>query len=193
MDSACVHSRSSSDAMVLVSNCSMAATIWLVEGTSARRAVCSSIRVSIWANRASSAISFAFSRASKSAIVFFRSSRAAGSPAVLGRRIATATPAPARKMASRGICLRILDMTVSLIIWKSSAMQLDRKVTPVLGTYRNCGVIGLLSSLLGKILHQSFRSLLIEWRRRIRVFRQDLRCPSVVDGMRPVWTGGPDE
>jgi hypothetical protein len=72
-------------------------------------------------------------------------------------------------------------------------MQLSAKVTIVLGTYRDCGIIQLLSSLLGKILHQSFRSLLIEWSSRIRVFRQGLYSPSVVDGMRLVRSGSPNE
>jgi hypothetical protein len=72
-------------------------------------------------------------------------------------------------------------------------MQLWPEVTPVLGTYRDCGIFGLLSSLLGKILNLRFRSLLIEFGSRIRVFPHGQNCPALADGMRLRRQGSLDE
>jgi len=72
-------------------------------------------------------------------------------------------------------------------------MQLLPKVTPVLGTYRDCGIYGLLSSLLGKILNLGFRSLLIEFGSRVRAFPQRQNCPALAGGMRFNWQGSLDE
>jgi hypothetical protein len=71
-------------------------------------------------------------------------------------------------------------------------MQLEGKVTRVPGTYRDCSIMTLLSSLVGKIPKPSLRSSPIE-RYRIRILRQGLRGPSFVDTLRFVRAGGLDE
>jgi hypothetical protein len=72
-------------------------------------------------------------------------------------------------------------------------MQEGRKTTDVLGTYRDCGIMGLLSFLLGKILILRSRRLLVEPKRRIRVASHVESFVSVIAAVRPARADTLDE